>query len=190
MRRLMMMFGVILLSATTLVSVSAVSVSANGHEFVASKTGKTTSKGTTSHQVFKTGAGTIECTTVTGTGKIEAPLTFTTHKEVLTYSGCSGFGVALNITPAHFEFNANETAYLEKRVTVSSESLTCDVFIEPQTLNSIAYSNGSGKLFASATVTGIHSLPTGGKCGTKENTEGSYTGGIEAELEGGTIEWK
>ena len=188
MRRLMMMFGVILLSATTFVGVGAVSVSANGHEFVANKTGKTTSKGT-NHQVFKTGAGTIECTTVTGTGKIEA-LTFTAHKEVLTYSGCSGFGVALNITPAHFEFNANETANLEKRVTVSSESLTCSVWIEPQTLNNITYSNGSGKLFASATVTGIHSIPTGGKCGSKENTEGSYSGSIEAELEGGTVEWK
>ena len=56
MRRLMMMFGVILLSATTLVSVSAVSVSANGHEFKANKTGKTKSKGTNA-QVFKTGAG-------------------------------------------------------------------------------------------------------------------------------------
>jgi hypothetical protein len=188
MRRLMMMFGVILLSATTLAGVSAVSVSANGHEFVANKTGKTTSKGT-NRQIFKTGAGTIECTTVTGTGKIEA-LSFGTHKEVLTYSGCTGFGTTLNITPAHFEFNANETATLEKAVTISSESLTCKVVVEPQTLNNVAYTNSSGKLIATATVTGIHSLPTGGKCGSKENAEGSYSGSIEAELEGGTVEWK
>ncbi len=188
MRRLMMMCGAALLAAFTLVGVSAVSVSANGHEFVASKTGKTKSKGT-NHQVFKTGAGTIECTTVTGTGKVEA-LSFGVHKEVLTYSGCVGFGTTLNITPAHFEFNANETATLEKRVTVSSESLTCEVFIEPQTLNNIGYTNSSGKLIATATVTGIHSIPTGGTCGSKENAEGSYSGSIEAELEGGTVEWK
>ena len=188
MRRLMMMFGVILLSATTFVSASAVSVSANTEEFVANKTGKTTGK-QGNPQVFKTGAGTIECTTVTGTGKIES-LNFTAHKEVLTYTGCSGFGVALNVTPAHFEFLANKTAKLEKTVTISSESLTCKVFLEPQTLNTVNYANSSGKLIASATVTGIHSIPTGGTCGTKENTEGSYSGKIEAELEGGTVEWQ
>jgi hypothetical protein len=189
MRRLMMMFGVILLSATTFVGASAVSVSANTEEFVANKTGKTTGK-QVNPQVFKTGAGTIECTTVTSTGKIEAPLNFTAHKEVLTYSGCSGFGVALTMTPAHFEFLANKTAKLEKTVTISSESLTCKVLLEPQTLNSVNYTNSSGKLIASATVTGIHSIPTGGTCGSTENTEGSYSGKIEAELESGTIEWK
>lgn len=187
MRRLMMMFGVILLSATSFAAASAVSVSANSEEFVANKTGKTVGAGT--NQVFKTGAGTIECTTVTGTGKIES-LNFTAHKEVLTYSGCSGFGVALTVTPAHFEFLADKAAKLEKTVTISSESLTCKVLLEPQTLNGVSYTNSSGKLLASASVTGVHSIPTGGTCGSRENTEGSYSGSIEAELEGGTIEWK
>ena len=83
-------FWVVLLSAFSIAGVSAVSVSANGHEFIASKTGKTKSKGTNT-QTFKTGAGTIECSTVTGTGEMTETKSVT-HKEVLTFSGCTGFG--------------------------------------------------------------------------------------------------
>ncbi|MCW3020291.1 MAG: hypothetical protein JWN10_2599, partial [Solirubrobacterales bacterium] len=112
-----------------------------------------------------------------------------THKEVLTYTGCTGFGVTLKISPAHFEFNANGSAKLESRVIVSSESLACEVLIEPQTLETLAYTTASGKVTAAANVTKIRSLGTGGMCGS-ENTEGSYTGSIQAEVEGGTVEWK
>jgi hypothetical protein len=182
------LFWVVLLSAFAVAGVSAVSVSANGHEFVVSKTGKTKSKGTNT-QVFKTGAGTIECKTVTGSGEIKE-LKSVTHKEVLTYGGCTGFGVSITVTPADFEFNANGSARLENTVEVSSGSLSCEVLIEPQTLESITYSNSSGKVMAAATVTKIHSTGTGGVCGGK-NTEGSYTGSIQGELEGsGTAEWK
>lgn len=188
MRRLMMMLGAVLLAAFMLVGAGAASVSASGDEFLASTTGKSKSRGLNT-QVFKTGSGTIECTTVSGAGKVEE-IKSVTHREVLTYSGCTGFGVSLTVSAAHFEFNANGSAYLEKRVTVSSESLSCEVFIEPQTLDTITYSNNSGKVAAPANVSGIHSTPTGGVCGSKENKEGSYTGSIEAELEGGTLEWK
>ena len=187
MQRLMMICGVVLLSAFTLAGVSAVSVSASGHEFIASKTGKTKSKGTNA-QIFKTGAGTIECTTVTGTGEMKETKTVT-HKEVLTYSGCIGFGVSITVTPADFEYNANGSARLENTVEVSSESLGCEVLIEPQTLNTISYANSSGKLMAAANVSKIHSQGTGGMCGGK-NTEGSYTGSIQGEVEGGSLEWK
>ncbi len=187
MRRLMMVFGVVLLAAFTLVGVGAVSVSASGDEFVTNTTGKTKSKGT-NVQKFKMGSSTIECTTVTGSGEVKETK-MVTHKEVLTYSNCSGFGVGLNITPAHFEFNANGSEKLENRIIVSSESLTCEVIIEPQTLNGISYANGSGKVTATGSVTGIHYKPTGGECGSKEGTNGSYSGSVQAELEGGTVEW-
>jgi len=187
MQRLMMICGVVLLSAFTLTGVGAVSVSASGHEFITSTTGKTKSKGT-NVQRFKTGAGTIECTAVTGTGEVKETK-MVGHKEVLTYSGCSGFGVNLKVTPAHFEFNANGFAKLEKQVVISSESLTCEVLIEPQTLETVSYANESGKVKATATVTKIHSIGTGGMCGS-ENTEGTYSGSILGELEGGTVEWK
>lgn len=187
MQRLMMMCGAVLLAAFTLAGVGAGSVSANGHEFITSTTGKTKSKGL-NPQKFKTGAGTIECSTVTGTGEVKETK-MVTHKEVLTFSGCIGFGANLKVTPAHFEFNANGSARLEKQLVISSESLTCEVLLEPQTLESIAYTNASGKVTAAASVTKIRSIGTGGMCGS-ENTEGSYSGSIQGELEGGTVEWK
>jgi hypothetical protein len=182
------LFWVVLLSAFAIAGVSAVSVSANGHEFIVSKTGKTKSSGTSKAQIFKTGAGTIECSTVTGTGEMKETASVT-HKEVLTYSGCVGFGMAITVTSAHFEFNANGSAKLEKTVYVTPEGAGCEVLIEPQTLESLSYSNSSGKVTASATVTKIHSKGTGGACGG-ENVEGSYTGKIQGEIEGGTVEWK
>lgn len=187
MQRLMMICGVVLLSAFTLAGVGAGSVSANGHEFITNGTGKTKSKGTNA-QKFKTSAGTIECSTVTGTGEVKETK-MVTHKEVLTYSGCIGFGANLKVSPAHFEFNANGTAKLETQVVVTSASLTCEVLIEPQTLKTLAYANESGKVKATANVSGIQSIGTGGVCGG-ENNEGSYTGSIQGELEGGTVEWK
>jgi hypothetical protein len=180
-------FWMVLLSVFAIAGVSAVSVSANGHEFIASKTGKTKSKGTNG-QIFKTGAGTIECSTVTGTGEMSETKSVT-HKEVLTYSGCVGFGMGITVSPAHFEYNANGSARLEKTVFVTPEGSGCEVLIEPQTLEKINYTNVSGKLTATASVGKIHSKGTGGACGG-ENTEGSYSGSIQGELEGGTVEWK
>jgi hypothetical protein len=187
MRRLMMMFGVVLLAAFTLVGVGAVSVSASGDEFVTNTTGKSKSKGT-NVQKFKTSAGTIECTTATGSGEVKETK-MVAHKEVITYGGCSGFGVDLTISAGHFEFNANGSEKLESRITISSESLTCKVYLEPQTMNGLSYANSSGKVTVTASVTGIHYVPTGEECGSKEGTNGSYTGSIQAELEGGTVEW-
>ena len=40
-----------------------------------------------------------------------------------------------------------------------------------------------------ASVTGIHYIPTGGVCGSKEGTNGTYSGSIQGELVGGTVEW-
>jgi hypothetical protein len=181
------LFGMVLLSAFAIAGVGAVSVSASGHEFIVSKAGKTKSKGTNG-QIFKTGAGTIECTTVTGTGEMSETKSVT-HKEVLTYSGCTGFGMSISVTAAHFEYNANGSARLEKTVFVTPEGSGCEVLIEPQTLEKIAYTNTSGKITSTANVTKIHSRGTGGACGA-ENTEGSYSGSIQGELEGGTAEWK
>jgi hypothetical protein len=182
-------FWLVLLSAFSIAGVSAVSVSANGHEFIASKTGKTKSKGTNG-QIFKTGAGTIECSTVTGTGEMTETKSVT-HKEVLTFSGCVGFGTGIKVTAAHFEYNANGSAKLEKTVFVTPEGAGCEVLIEPQTLESISYTNTSGKVSATASVSKVHYKGTGGMCGG-EGTEGTYSGTILGELEssGSTVEWK
>jgi hypothetical protein len=188
MRRIVIL-GVVMVAAFAVVAVDAISVSASGDEFVSSKAGKIKSKG--GAQKFKTSAGTIECGEVTGTSEItSSELKSVTHKEVLTFIDCVGFGSTVTISTAHLELNANGSAKLEKRVALKPEGAGCEVFIEPQTLESFGYSNaGGGKVTVEPNVLKIHSRGTGGACGG-ENTEGSYSGTILSELEGGSIEWK
>jgi hypothetical protein len=182
-------FGLVLIAALGVAGISAVSVSANGHEFIASKAGKTKSKSTDA-QVFKTGAGTLECSEVSGSGTIAAGSS-TAHKEVFTYSGCSAFGSKVKVSAAHFEFEANGPVKLENEVTIEPTNEECKVVIPSQTLEKATYENKSGgKLQAEANAYKIHSRPTGGSCGSTENTEGSYNGAALGELEGGTLEWK
>jgi len=182
-------FGLVLIAALGVAGVSAVSVSANLHEFYASKTGKTKSKSTDA-QVFKTGAGTLECSEVVGSGEMKEGLT-TTHKEVFTYSGCIAFGSKVKVSAAHFEFNANGPVKLENEVIIEPTNEECKVKIPSQTLEKATYENKTGgKVQAEASATKIHSKGTGGACGSTENLEGSYSGAALGELEGGTLEWK
>jgi hypothetical protein len=183
------MLGMALLAAFAIVAVNAVSVSASGHEFIASKTGKTKSKQTNA-QVFKTGAGTLECSEVSGTGEIKEGKSID-HKEVFTYSGCTAFGTSAKVTAAHFEFNANGPITLEKKITITLGNGECEVVIAPQTVEHASYENSEGgKLKATSTAFDIASKGTGYNCGA-DNTEGSYSGSVLAELEGGgTLEWK
>jgi hypothetical protein len=188
MKRIVIL-GVALVASFSLVAVDAISVSASGDEFVASKTGKVKSKASGA-QKFKTSAGTIECTEVSGSSEI-TELKSVTHKEVLTFGGCIGFGSSITISTAYLELNANGSAKLEKRVTIKPEGAGCDVLIEPQTLEHFGYSNEpASKVTVELNLSKIHSKGTGGSCGSSENTEGSYTGTIVSELEGGTVEWK
>jgi hypothetical protein len=185
------MSGLALLAALAIVGTSAVSVSASGHEFVANKTGKTKGKQTNA-QVFKTSAGTLECANVSSTGEVTA-LKSAVHKETLTYSGCSAFGYPkVKITAVNFEYNANGSAKLENTVTITPEGSGCKITIPAQTVEEVAYSNEpAGQITATANALNIHSKGNGGGvCGTGENTEGSYSGSIDAELEHGTVEWK
>jgi len=188
MRRIVIL-GLALGAAFSVAAITAVSVSATGHEFVANKTGKTKDKETNA-QIFKTGAGTLECASVVGTGEITA-LKSVTHKETLTYSECEAFGYSdVKITPAHFEYSANGSARIEETIIISPEGSGCEILIEPQTMEGMSYKNEpTGKITAKANVFKITSKGTGHVCGA-ENKEGSYTGSVAATLEGGTIEWK
>lgn len=185
MRRIVIL-GVALTAVFAVVAVDAISVSASGDEFISSKAGKIKSKG--GIQKFKTSAGTIECAEVTGSSEVtSSELSSVTHKELLTFIGCKGFGDPVTISNAHLELNANGSAKLEKRVILTPEGSGCEVLIEPQTLESFGYSNAGGKVTVEPRVSKIHSRGTGGVCGG-ENTEGSYGGTIVSELEGGTVE--
>jgi hypothetical protein len=189
MQRIVML-GVALAAVLSIAAVIAGSVDATGHEFVASKTGKTKGK-QTDEQVFKTGAGTLECKNVTSTGEISEGKS-TTHKETLTYTNCIAFGVPnVKFTPVHFEYLANETAKLESAVTITPEGAGCHITIPAQTVSGLHYKDEPTKqITATATSTGIKNEGSGGICGSGENSEGSYSGSIAAELEGGSVEWK
>lgn len=186
MQRIVML-GMAMLAALAFVAADAVSVSASGHEFIASKAGKTKSKQTNAH-LFKTSAGTLECAEVKGTGEIAAGKS-TAHKEVFTYSACFAFGGEVTVTAAHFEFNANGPVKLENTITITPVGGECEIRIEPQTVERATYENKSGKVAAEAIATKITSRGTGGSCGGL-NKEGSYSGAVLGELEGGTLEWK
>jgi hypothetical protein len=182
--------SVALVAALSIAAVGAGSVSATGHEFVASKTGKTKGKQDNA-QIFKTGAGTLECSDVTSTGEI-TELKSAIHRETLTYSNCAAFGYSsVNITPVHFEYSANESARLETSVTITPEGAGCHITIPAQTVEGVSYKDEPTKeITASANARGIRSKGSGGGCGSEENSEGTYTGRITAELEGGSVEWK
>jgi hypothetical protein len=189
MKRIVML-GLALMAACSMAGISAISVSATGAEFVASKTGKTKGKQNNA-QVFKTGAGTLECSTVTSIGEITA-LKSTMHKETLTYSGCVAFGYTeVTVSAAHFEYSANGSARLEETITITPVGAGCSIQIEPQTVEGMTYKNEStGQISAKANVAKIVSKGTGGECGG-ENRAGTYTGSVEAELEGSssTVKW-
>jgi hypothetical protein len=184
------MLGAALAAALSIAAVGAGTVSATGHEFIASKTGKTKGK-QDNDPIFKTGAGTLECSTVTSSGEI-TELKSAVHKETLTYSGCSAFGYnSVKITAVHFEFSANESARLEDAVTITPEGAGCHITIPAQTVQGVTYENKPAKeITASINASGIRNKGSGGECGSEENTEGSYTGTMTAELVEGSVEWK
>jgi len=179
------MLGVALLATFGIVAANAVPVSASGHEFIASKTAKTKSKQTDS-QVFKTSAGTLECSKVSGSGEMKEGKS-TTHKEVFTYSGCIAFGSKATMSQGYFEFSANGPVRLEKDILIVIGTDECEIELEPQTVEGATYTNKSGKVEAEAVAFKIKSIGYG--CGGV-NTEGSYNGSVLGELEGGTVEWK
>jgi len=189
MQRIVML-GAVLAAVLAIVAVGAESVSATGSEFVASKVGKTKGKGTNA-QIFKTGAGTLECSTVTSSGEI-TELKSATHKETLTYGGCVAFGYSkVKISAVDFEFSANESARLETAVTITPEGAGCHLTIPAQTVGGVSYENKPSKqITATVNAHGITSKGSGGVCGSEENSEGSYTGTMTAELESGSVEWK
>jgi len=186
--RYVTLIGVASLAAAAIAGADAGSVSATGHEFDASKTTKVTIK-SSGNQVFSTGAGTIECTSASGTGEVTAGKV-EKEREVITYGGCIGFDANITISAVHFEFNANGPTKIEKNVTVTPEDAGCNVTIPAQTVSTVDYSNASGKVEASAAISKIHSYGNGGNCGTEEETNGTYSGDTVATPESGTLKWE
>lgn len=186
-RKRIMVLAMVLLGAAAIAGASAISVSAQSHEFIASKTGKTKSKGVGGTQVIRFGNQAVECTEASGTGEITSGSS-TTHKEDITFGGCIGFGGDVSITTADFDFNADGQAKLENRIVITVTGEECEIIAEPQTDESLTYATSGSKLKSEANIKGIALKGSGGECGG--NSEAKYAGTMEAELEGGTLSWK
>src|SRR5689334_1771435 len=124
-------FGGIVMVVVLGVYIGIVAVaSASPHEFAASKTGKTKSAAS-GNQAFNTGSGEIDCSTLSGKGEVkESELKSETHKETVTYGGCTAFGFPkVKITASKYKVSANGTVELENEVTITPEGASCTVRI-------------------------------------------------------------
>jgi hypothetical protein len=137
-----------------------------------------------SAQLFKTGAGTIECK------KASASLEFTALEFVvmevpkLEYSECTGLGTPVLVTRVSYEFSANGTMQLEKAMTFEPEAAGCSIVFERATWESLSYSiTKSGLLVLSLGISKLPYSGTGGVCGGSGSA--SYSGVLEAEDTGG-----
>jgi hypothetical protein len=195
------MFG---LAIVAVVAFSAVAVAgASAEEFIASKTGKLNGKATNT-QEFQTGTGAkVKCTTATPSGEVTE--TKATKQAVsVTYGGCSveGIGTASVSLAMYTFFIPLEVSVLEPiTITASVLGVKCKIEVTDQSLvtghsmSELEYENKSGKLLVKSKVTKIASeikeSNSTSLCGTAgEKKEGTYSGNVETELEGGTIEVK
>ena len=178
--------------------------SASAAEFIYSKTGKFKGKQTT-NQEYKTGGGaTVVCKKSEPSGEV-TKLKGTEQESTVAYSECtvSGLGSA-SVTPATYTFFIPLlVSVLTNNITIKATALgvKCTIVVKPQMLvatgnmTELNYENKSGKLLFVSKVTKIASEITESNneslCGkVGELKEGTYTGSVEAEVEGGTIEVK
>ncbi|MHB1809408.1 MAG: hypothetical protein ACYCU0_08930 [Solirubrobacteraceae bacterium] len=167
---------------------SATAAAASAHSFKASKTGELKAK-QTEWQIFQTSGGTIECETLNGTGTVSS-LTSETQKATVEFGYCAAFSIPATISPVEFEFNANGTVSILKKVTITASGY-CKITIPAQSgLSSVKYIDLSGgKIELEPTVKGITSTGSGVACEYGTEHQGDYGGNSIAELVGGTLEW-
>jgi hypothetical protein len=182
-------FSVLTASALALCAIGVASASAS--EFTAEAAGKLDGKALAT-QVFSihNGEQKVTCSKITVTGEVIALKTTEQHVTI-DYSECvahtSVGTVTAHITPATYLFTANSTVHIKNTITVqvTVPFANCHITISsPQTLGVVAYSNNSGKIKITPSVTGINYTTTGGFCGGN-GSDGTYTGASEVTLESG-----
>ncbi len=144
-------------------------------------------------QVFKTKAGTVECTEVKGDGGTIVEKTPTIPAD-FEYAGCKAFGiVGAKVTPIEYKLYANGKAAIQSKVIIlatTGKLIECEVEVPEASggrnseLSTFAYSNLNPGFTAEANVTGITykiKRNVGGGCGTAEgeSKEGTYSGAVK-----------
>lgn len=127
-------------------------------------------------QKLTTHAGTVECTTDTGTGTMVA-LHALTLRLTDTFSGCKAFGLAATVSPAEFEFSADGTIRVLKTITIKAIQCLVTVSSAKNTsLSTIKYTNVTSGVIVQPEITGITSSGTGAACEYAEESKGTYLG--------------
>lgn len=185
--RTLKIIGVAVLAACALSVVVVAPASAS--VFLASAAGALILDNQLNTHKFSTDGGVIECTKVKSHG-ITLALSAKSQVETVLYSGCKAFGSGVTITPAEYQFNADNTVSVLNTIVVTSVTGNCTVKVEPnQRLKTVLYlpdPNNSSALNIKVEVTGILYLNSGGICGPPGLLHnGTYSGESLAFLDGG-----
>lgn len=145
-------------------------------------------------QAIQTTAGAVECEEATVGGE-DASEMAKTQVLKLKYGKCTGFGSAVTVSEAEYEFNAEgPVGIVNKNITITDASAGCSVTIASggsnKALNAAEYTNtAEGTIVAKSKLSAINYEPSGGACGTKKlETNGTYNGEAEIGQEGGSDE--
>jgi hypothetical protein len=156
-------------------------------QFTASSVG-TTAGHAISAQVFTFAAGTVSCSVAAAKGPINS-VASTERTVVVTYSGCTAFGVSgADVGKAEYRYTAGGALDVLNNVSITPTFLgasMCTVTVGPQSKTAVGYSNaGSSNVEATHNVTGLGYTASGGLCGAS-GTTGTLAGTEEFNREGG-----
>lgn len=185
MKRVSKSLAAACVTALALAAMAAASASAS--VFTVSETGEFVGS-QTSNQVYTPGSfGSVTCKKAHLTGVIVS-VSFETLEVTVNYSECTGFGFPAEFSTAKYRLHANGELDIVNTITIKVPSLGCVNTIGPQSgLKSISYTNSSGKLGVSFSVTGIVSSGSGTCAG---GNNGTLTGSFLVErVGGGTLAW-
>jgi hypothetical protein len=183
--------GVLTLSATIISSASATPL------FLAHPPGKLllASVANGSKQVFKSAAGSIECTTLKllPPGDV-APATLRALRilVVVDYEKCTAFGFAAVWHPVQYSIDANGLVTQENTVLVTAPSCTVTFPAEKnQSLRAILFHNNAANqgFLLLWHLTQVTSVGVGAACTYAEESNGAWTGTWHIVMHGGTLRW-
>ncbi|HEV7942207.1 MAG TPA: hypothetical protein VGP17_05335 [Solirubrobacteraceae bacterium] len=179
------MFAVLFGVVVAIVAVASASASAAA--FLSSGTG-TLSGTQLESQVFKTGAGTVTCTKLKGTGSVTETMTESQNASI-QYEECTAFGIIeAKVTLAEYLFMANGEVTIQKTITITAPG--CEIIVPgSKTVSSVSYKNKNSQIEIVPAVTNIESEGKGAFCTYAKETKGTYSGTSLATLGGGTISW-
>jgi hypothetical protein len=144
--------------------------------------------------IFKTNAGTVECTNASSGGKV-TELKQPTTRETEEYTGCKAFGNPAKATVGEFEFHASGTVTILNQITVEVSEAECNVKFTSEgnkeqagvTFTNVLVESTRKDVEIKLATKGVTYVSSGGSCG-ESGKNGEYKGSFlaEATTEGGT----